>query len=289
MESPRKRPRTRLTSRTSATSLPPPTEPPPVSPPEPGPESAAASTSQSLPSSREGLRDFLVVSVNDDDRWMDSAPTVKPGDEELSGRLITAYRQSLNSTLNENLKLTLRHLLQFGIIVECATKLPTTANTTATNTTATTTATNISHYIAQTLLNHTSGADAYRFTLQLAANKSLTIPSRSRYILFYLSVRLRINIILFSTRAKPHLYDVGDAQATIAFLEKTDSYYGTSEFLVLGAARTAPAHDLIGADVSAPGPTVYAYPSATTRTQFRTRHQYEITVQDCRAAIEYAR
>ncbi|KAG9327215.1 hypothetical protein KVV02_002668, partial [Mortierella alpina] len=286
MESPRKRQRKRLTSPTSATSLPPPTEPPPVSPPEPGPESAAASTSRPLPGSRQGLRDFLVVSVNDDNRWIDSAPTVKPGDEELSGRLITAYRQSRYTTFNENLKLTLRHLLQFGIIVECDTKLPTTAATTAT--TAATNSSSISHYIAHTLLNHTSGADAYHFTLQLATNRSLAIPSRSRYIIFYLSARLRINIVPFSTRAKPHFYGVGDAQATIGFLEKTDSYCGTSEFLVLGAARTAPAHDSVGVVASAPGPTVYAYPAATTRTQFRTRRQYEITAQDCSAAIEYA-
>ncbi|KAF9973117.1 hypothetical protein BGZ75_001264, partial [Mortierella antarctica] len=89
-------------------------------------------------------------------------------------------------------------------------------------------------------------------------------------------------------RAKPHFYGVGDAQATIGFLEKTVSYYGTSEFLVLGAARTAPTHDLVGVVASALEPTVYAYSAATTRIQFRTRRQYEITAQDCSAAIEYA-
>ncbi|KAF9977571.1 hypothetical protein BGZ75_010278, partial [Mortierella antarctica] len=279
----------------SSTSPPPsPTEPPPLSSPDP----TADQASRPLPDTREGVIKLVVASVEDDQKWIEGIPTIQTSDAELSQRLLTAYHQPTSVAHNETLRKTLQDLLRFGLVVDC---LPSTATTTAVAPPSSSTnvfaiPTTIDHYIAHTLLNHcihthglndTTVKSPYLFKLTLGQGESIAINARSRFMLWYLAERLHLNIVLFSTRGKAHLYTTQGARATIGFLHHIDSYHGTSEYLVLRTSTTPPAST--APQVIPSAPAVHPYAPATVRTATNSRrHQYEVSNQDCKQAVEYA-
>lgn len=196
--------------------------------------------------------DFTIVN---DTSWLDKL--LKPShNPEFELRLRQAYSHPLCSSNNENIKQTLRNLRTLGLVVEVET-------------------TGFAHSIANSLLNYPSTNSKpcpCRFELQIGPdpNSKLAVPSRSHLNLYLLSVRLQIDIYLFSTRSKAISFRQPGATSSIAFLHRVDSYININEYLVLIPSKTS-----IAVTNSIPLPPASRYvseiPIATFREQRRTR------------------
>ncbi|KAF9559817.1 hypothetical protein EC968_006474 [Mortierella alpina] len=169
-------------------------------------------------------------------------------DSSMDERLSSAFQRPADVCHNENLKKTLAGMLRHGLVVHIEENSLPSADPLTSRT--------LAHQIAGTLLNSTirgvhNDPKPYQSVLRLGSNdatSTILVPSRSRFSFWCLSQKLHINIYLFSTRAKPHLFRYNGsngAVASIGFLHHVDSYHGTSQYLVLGASRTSPAPIII--------------------------------------------
>lgn len=209
--------------------------------------------------------------VLDDPVWMSSVPACYTKDEDLAARLLAICHQPSCIAHNENQRKTLQGLLDHGVVVDCESQ-------------------GLARYIADTLLNYNIKAQApsppAQFRLVLGSGEDIAIDPRSRLVLWHLSRRLKVTIVLVSTRARPHVFAPEYSHAVIGFLHRIDSYHGTSEFLVLNKARTPPLNRMIVDPLPAP---VQSHPAATVRTEGkRAPQRREVSKDACRDAIEYA-
>ena len=193
-------------------------------------------------------------------------------DEELARRLQAACDQPLSVAHNESPRITLKRLLELGLVVDCSSF-------------------GIAQYIARTVLNwstHHEKPSPLEFRLELGPEQSIVIPPRSRLMLWHLARSLQITIVLFSMRKKTHVFAVERPRATVGFLQRIDSFHGTSELLVLTKARTPPV-SRISVD---PTPTLtrsvdVATIKGTTDTA-QVKPSYNVTREQCRQAIREA-
>lgn len=232
----------------------------------------------------------LAQLIDVDGEWIAQAPSNFSMDIELDLRLRNAYAYK-DKSYNENGKLALRNLRKFGLIVE---------NTESAQTGPNSTPIDIAHNIAATLLNYScinQKPDRYKFNFMLDiqplpddAPEPIAVPTSSKLILLFLSQRLNINIFLFSSKSKAHLYKVKNAVASIGFFHWVDSIYGTSTFLVLAKTRLFP---LVRTTDDTPPDYEGEYPKPifrnTARGQSTGRPRYEtVNLEACLDAIEEA-
>ncbi|KAF9353153.1 hypothetical protein BGX34_011777 [Mortierella sp. NVP85] len=74
-------------------------------------------------------------------------------------------------------------------------------------------------------------------TTNKTTNHKINCPVKSRMTLSHLAEELQARIVLFSNRAQPRVYSSTDPQYTCAFFHHVDSFFGTSEFLLLSFAN----------------------------------------------------
>ncbi|KAF9080940.1 hypothetical protein BGX27_005166, partial [Mortierella sp. AM989] len=220
--------------------------------------------------------------------WLEKAPEPPPYDPDVERRFALAYSHPITSSANENTTKALQNLLKFGLIAEC------------------TEGSSLAHYIADTVLNHALYKDARRdetpnedppceFQLHLGAEgQTIIIPPRSRLMLLQLSDMLGVKIYLFSTRSKPVCFGSPSATpSSIAFLHRIDSYYGTSEFLVIVPSSHTPVVDDLPAQMTA-STSSSNVPAAMYRTTKRGNNKRPLQVdnsltrEECIEAVKSA-
>jgi len=148
-------------------------------------------------------------------------------------QLLAAFQDNETSNGRENSHRALYKLAEHGLVVQAAA-------TPATLATLATPATSIAHFITSTLLNHTAPnhPSQHNFQLQLQSQPgSMLIPDKSRLLLRCLAGHYNINIFLFSSRSKARRFTSPNAVHTVGFFHHVDSYFQTSEYLVLTGAQ----------------------------------------------------
>ncbi|KAF9081446.1 hypothetical protein BGX27_004919, partial [Mortierella sp. AM989] len=217
----------------------------------------------------------------ENNEWINQVPIDHPENPELDQRLKAAFEHLSRPCANENIKVALKNLIRFGLVVE----LPSPSTSPPTS--------SLAVNIAQTLLE--DKPCEYKFGLKLDPSPSIEaadIPHRSRLLFWYLSQRLHINIFLFSTRSKAHKFVAEGARSSIGFIHNIDSYLGTSEFLALTTSRHQPKNSAV---IYASSPMEYEseFPVAVFRDEARLRESkqkavYTVNKQDCNEAIHRA-
>ena len=170
--------------------------------------------------------DTLMNSVEDDEEWIKAAPQGVFNDSELLRRASLALQHPLTAFQNEDYQLALKNLLQFGLVAEMS-LVPGTSS-------------ELSHFIAS-LLNFSinNRPCLHSFQLQIGG-RPYSIPERSKFFFLRLSVVLRSNIFIFSSRAKPLLFSPKNATRTLALFHGINSYSSISHFIVLAASSHVP-------------------------------------------------
>lgn len=210
----------------------------------------------SLPTFPHDLLTMNTLQISDVQGWKLDAPEPPPDDPGLLERLTTALAQPLG---NENITEALKSLRTLGFVLETPAENPSPS-------------THLAHHIASTLLNfsiHHGTPSPYEFSLQLAQH-SINIPLRSNLLLLHLSSILRVNIFIFSSRAKPRIYRA-ESLSSIAFFHRVDSFHGTSEYCVLVPSSRIPGRDRVPPPPSPP--TLQSVEAATFRIGQRTNLQ----------------
>ena len=180
----------------------------------------------------------------------------------LHQALPTAFTNQDTSHGRENARRALHKLGELNLVVEAST----------------TTGTTLAHFIASSILNFSiqpaNPAQRSQFNLNFPASTtfapfSIQIPGRSHLILHYLALHLNLDIYLFSSRAKARRFRSPGANFSIGFFHQIDSYFQTSEYLVLTIAQQ-PLPGPQALPVAAPQPPTDGSPAATFRTGRRT-------------------
>ncbi|CAO3569007.1 unnamed protein product [Mortierella alpina] len=170
----------------------------------------------------------LMESVEDDEDWLKAAPEATHDDTVLLQRASLALQHSFAASPNENTRLALTNLLKFGLAAEMSV-VPGVS-------------TELSHYTADLLNFSTTNKKPcpHHFNLRIGDHR-YRIPERSRFFFLRLSYVLQSNIFLFSSRAKPVLFQPKEnATRTLAFFHSISSYTSISQFLVLTASGHVP-------------------------------------------------
>jgi hypothetical protein len=193
---------------------------------------APSFTPSNLPSASATLwtvaMETLMESVEDDEDWLKAAPEATHDDTVLLQRASLALQHPFAASPNENTRLALTNLLKFGLAAEMAV-VPGVS-------------TELSHYIADLLNFATTNKKPcpHHFNLRIG-DQRYKIPERSRFFFLRLSYVLQSNIFLFSSRAKPVLFQPKEnATRTLAFFHSISSYTSISQFLVLTASGHVP-------------------------------------------------
>jgi hypothetical protein len=147
---------------------------------------------------------------------------------DYRNRLNSASLHEETSLNNENTCQALTTLSRLGLVVE-------TSQAEAISTT---------QYVA-TLLNYSTKRNKpypTKFLLKVGTSphnleSSIVIPPKSHLLLYRLSQSLQVDIFLFSSRAKVKVFKVEGAVGCLGFFHNIDSYYQTSEWLVLIPSR----------------------------------------------------
>lgn len=255
--------------------------------------------------------------IEPDEGWLAQAPTFV-NDEELNERLQNAFHEHV--IFNENGREGLRYLRRFGLVADItslgskastssAMKQPTQlaqesfASSSVIKSSSTTTISATAHNIAQTLLNYSTINNKpcpYKFSILLdnqefsdTNEENLAVPTSSRLMLNYLSQVLNINVYLFSSRSKAHLYQVDGAKGSIGFYHWIDSFNGASTFLVLAKSRTLLVQNMVIDDTWQQGEEQHRHHIAVFREGERKRKSVVTTFdgiskQDCLEALDVA-
>ncbi|KAF9081308.1 hypothetical protein BGX27_004988, partial [Mortierella sp. AM989] len=112
-------------------------------------------------------------------------------------------------------------------------------------------------------LSGEDGSSPGDFRLRLPEGEDLAIPLRSKLLLQYAAELLNITIYVFSARKKSMCIKTTGATSSISFFHRIDSYFGTSEYLVIIPSPNIPF-------VNIPLPkSLPAYSSDTLAATFR--------------------
>ena len=197
--------------------------------------------------------------IEDDLEWLDKAPTAI-SDPTLAQRAALVASQPFLH--NENSTAALKHLLQFGLVLETESHPGSQAP--------------LAHYLVELLnfayINNTPRR--HNFHIHLASQKRIKIPERSLFLLWHLSTILHCSIYIFSSRANPVVFTSPEANSgTVALFHHISSYTGNSEYLVLVPSPhlTSPSTD----HAPVPVPFHSAIEPATYRTEERPLQQRE--------------
>ncbi|KAF9343160.1 hypothetical protein BGX26_006176, partial [Mortierella sp. AD094] len=122
--------------------------------------------------------------------------------------------------------------------------------------------------------------------------QTLTIPSRSKLMLRYLSDVLAVNIYLFSSRSEPIYFGNPSAASSISFFHRVDSFYGISEYLVIVPS----AHIHVAKELPPPvnPPAFYSttpvatFRDAKRRNQKRLRDDVPVDDEACKRLFRQA-
>ena len=150
----------------------------------------------------------------------------QPNEQHFIRRLDLAIEDSRLKDNREHTEAALGVLLECGLVV----KDDPTAN-------------DIGSFILRHLLGEGSqydlqvSFDTVDPTTNQTTNHTLNCPTKSRMTLSHLAEELQARIILFSNRAQPRVYSSIDPQYTCAFFHHIDSFFGSSEYLVLTFAN----------------------------------------------------
>lgn len=166
------------------------------------------------------------LDIIDKQGWRAGAPDRPPEDPALFITLTGIQTHPL-ATGHDNISTAIHNLLTLGLVIQTMPS-PTTE---------------LAHHIAATLLNFSvrhGVPSPYQFMLQISGISSIPIPPRSHLCLLYLSHLLRINIFVFSSRAKPKSFLYPESDSSIAFFHRIDRCFGTSEYIVVAPSSRIP-------------------------------------------------
>ncbi|KAF9181522.1 hypothetical protein BGZ49_004837, partial [Haplosporangium sp. Z 27] len=171
------------------------------------------------------------LEINYSPQWLEDTPSDLPSNHKLlEDRLQRAFTQLQSPPFNENMLQALKALARFGLVIERAALAESSVP--------------LACYLVEKLFNfsYSQGIPCkHNFSLNLVSAESfassIEIPARSRILFLFLSRKLKINIFLFSSRAKARCFRVEDAKYSIGVFHNIDSYRSISEYLVIAASR----------------------------------------------------
>jgi hypothetical protein len=215
----------------------------------------------------------MYFDFEDDSNWMEIARGIlrnEATNTQLDQRLLSASAQKETSQNNENTKKALTTLAHLGLVVQKSQAHVEDEHS-------------IAQYIASTLLNYSVNNNKpcpVNFCLKID-DISITIPPKSRLLLYRLSQSLKINIFLFSSRAKVTIYKAESSIASVGFFHNIDSYFQTSEYLVLVPSRGPLPDRGLKAPSIAPfhsniPPAVYRHEKRSSQVEKRKINQDEL-------------
>lgn len=164
------------------------------------------------------------VRLTDDTGWRQGAPDPTVTNPVLTARVLAAFSHSSTTPTQENTAKALKTLSNFGLVVEDLEGRDTNLS-----------AAPLAQYILCTLLDiHPLGGSSDPSVFPSAPGSSFfKTPLRSNMMLHQISLSLSVEIIVFSSRAKPITFRPPSPVSTVAFFHNIDSYLNISEFLVL--------------------------------------------------------
>ncbi|KAF9179942.1 hypothetical protein BGZ51_006552 [Haplosporangium sp. Z 767] len=213
-------------------------------------QSAPAASSALLALQRRQVMRHFVV----DKEWIDKAPKERPKDPEYHRRLLSAFNGKAFKG-NERTRKALRRLLTLGLAAVPARgpqsshspvvipSLPSAAGSTLSSTPPLSVHQPLASYIACFLNRLLLPNEKDRPEHQFAFKASLDVPwsfseaVRSRLFFLCLAQEFQINIFLFSSKCKTHLFEAEGAQHSIGFFHNVDNYLYADEYLVLTTFR----------------------------------------------------
>jgi len=204
---------------------------------QPSASSSAAPPLQPLATTSSGsllpLLEFFVA----DKQWIAKAP--RPLESaELQHRLASAFSQVRAPKGAEDLKKTLKELLVFGLVAHLPDPhLPDSTSTPS-----------LAQYIVD-FLNKLLSPFEEKHPKHSFSFLSMQEVVRTKLFFHFLAFFLHVNIYLFSSQSKAHLFKTEEATSSIGIVHHVDSFHGTSEYLALAEARTPPKFSMVKASL----------------------------------------
>lgn len=162
----------------------------------------------------------------DDEAWLGNAPPPTI-DIPLQQVLEAALVNQRTWSSSENATDALHTLCDLGLVVQVDT------SGAGSN--------QLAQHIVQDLLNYTIIHHQPRhhgFLIQVHGNaQAIEIPVRSKLLLYRISMRLSVDIFVFSSRTKPFVVRGQGVAGAIGLFHRVDSVMQAGEYLVLGASN----------------------------------------------------
>lgn len=166
-----------------------------------------------------------------DTQWIHKAPS--PVDNaELHHRLASAFIQ-LDPKGSEDLRKTLKALLPFGLVVHIPSPSSASPSVSSLPTLS------LAQYLVK-FLNDLLSSNEDKHPTHSFSFLSMQEIVRTKLFFHFIAFFLHVNIFLFSSQSKPHIFRAENATSSIGIVHHVDSYHGTSEYLALAEAKTPP-------------------------------------------------